>query len=140
MIMNTKPPAPKTIEELYANEKRLLGRKTVGLTPALTWTEIHNLIQVKSQNLSATDAEAAYKKLREGLKKAADHPEFKKLLMKFPVKSSIGMQSGLFFIVIDITLLRQLFADELGDWGGGGGKLKMRNDRNSPVSTRLGRR
>jgi hypothetical protein len=43
-------------------------------------------------------------------------------------------------LVVCITTLRQYYPEELGDWGGGGRKLKNEERNKNPLSTSLRRR
>jgi len=122
-------------EKLYVRETNLLNRKAPGFT--LNWIEIPAMIKVQTEPLSQDNAHNAYNKLTENLKKKAGM-YLNKLLLLVPISSMSGMSAArLFRVVVDITLLRQLFADELGDWGGGGRKLK---NEQTPLSTTMRRR
>lgn len=122
-------------EKLYVPETNLLNKKAPGLT--LKWIEIPAMIKVQTEALSQENAQNAYNKLSENMKKKAGM-YLNKLLLLVPINNMSSMSAArLFRVVVDITLLRQLFADELGDWGGGGRKLK---NEQTPLSTTMRRR
>jgi len=124
-----------TEEKLYVPETNLLNRKAPGLS--LKWIEIPAMLKVQTEPLSQENANNAFNKLSENMKKKAGM-YINKLLLMVPINSSSGLSAvRMYRIVVDITLLRQLFADELGDWGGGGRKLK---NEQTPLSTTMRRR
>jgi NAD-dependent DNA ligase len=122
-------------EKLYVREVNLLNKKAAGFT--LNWIEIPAMIKVQTEQLSEEKANNTYNKLVENMKKKAGM-HLNKLILLIPIKSMGGVTAArLFRVVVDITLLRQLFADELGDWGGGGRRLK---NEQTPLSTTMRRR
>lgn len=122
-------------EKLYVRETNLLNRKAPGLN--LEWLEIQAMIKVQTTPLTQTNANTAYNKLLETMKNKAGI-QISKLVILIPIRSTASMSATpLFRIVVDITLLRQLFADELDDWGGGGRKLK---NEQTPLSISMRRR
>lgn len=122
-------------EKLYVREINLLNKKAPGLN--LEWLELPAIIKVQTTPLTQANANIAHNKLHETMKNKAGI-QFTKLAILVPIRSTSSMSATpLFRIVVDITLLRQLFADELNDWGGGGRKLK---NEQTPLSMSMRRR
>ena len=121
-----------TEPEDYKTEMSFIGKKIPTITAV--WHARPMIEQLISALLPKIEAEKIYTKLTEALKLRAGLrvSQLVKLVCPDPSK-------GMHRVVIAIPLLRELFADELFGWGGGGGKGNKKVAE-SPLQTTLRRR
>lgn len=121
-----------TEPENYKTEIDFIGKRAPTVT--VVWQARPAIEQLVSALLPKMDADRSFLKLTEVFKPRAGLRVGQLVKQVCPDPSK-----GMFRIVISVSLLRELFADELFGWGGGGGK-RLKQVTESPLQTTLRRR
>lgn len=106
----------------YQSEIAFLNRKL--LTTKVSWTILPALSQIVSPPLSDSEVKNIIAKFKDALGKKAII-EFPKMIFSAPSKLQGGSR-----VIVNVPLLREIFASEIDGWSGGGGR------RYNPLSTR----
>lgn len=110
----------------FANEIAFLNRKLFGTK--VNWETRPALGQILTPVLPEAEAKNIVSKLRDALGKKAVL-EFQKMVTSMASKLQGGSR-----VIITVSILREVFSDEIDGWGGGGGRGY------NPLSTKPGPR